>query len=72
MPQADLSQQGKLELVLDLKGELLEGPLWDARTKRLLFIDINKQHIHIYDPQAKSESRSAAPNPAAHVHHAEA
>lgn len=53
---SDLSQKGKLELVLDLKGELLEGPLWDDRTKKLLFIDINKQHIHTYNPHAESES----------------
>lgn len=53
---SDLSQKGKLELVLDLKGELLEGPLWDDRIKKLLFIDINKQHVHIYDPHAESES----------------
>lgn len=56
MPSADLSQKGKLELVLDLNGELLEGPLWDDRTQKLLFIDINKQHIHTFDPEAKSDS----------------
>ena len=56
MPTADLSQKGKLELVLDLNGELLEGPLWDDRTQKLLFIDINKQQIHTFDPEAKPDS----------------
>lgn len=56
MPSTELSQKGKLELVLDLDGDLLEGPLWDDRTKKLLFIDIDKQQIHTYDPHAKSDS----------------
>lgn len=55
MPQADLSQQGKLQLVLDLNGELLEGPIWDDRINKLHFIDINYQQIHTFDPHAESE-----------------
>lgn len=55
MSQARLSEQGKLELVLDLNGDLLEGPTWDARIRKLHFIDIDKQLIHTYDPHAESE-----------------
>lgn len=55
MPQADLSQQGKLELVLDLNGELLEGPIWDERIRKLHFVDINYQLVHTLDPHAESE-----------------
>ncbi|KAL3150792.1 hypothetical protein ABBQ32_000558 [Trebouxia sp. C0010 RCD-2024] len=55
MTQADLLQQGKLELVLDLKGDLLEGPVWDDRIKRLHFVDINGQLIHTLDPDTKSQ-----------------
>ncbi len=56
MAQAELLQQGKLELVLDLKGNLLEGPIWDERVKKLHFIDINGQLIHTFDPNAKSQT----------------
>jgi len=38
------------ELVLDVRAELGEGPLWDDRRKRLLFVDIMKGHIHEFDP----------------------
>ena len=55
MVQADLSQQGKLELVLDIKGELLEGPIWDERIKKLHFVDINGQQIHTFDPNDESQ-----------------
>ena len=55
MVQADLSQQGKLELVLDIKGELLEGPIWDERIKKLHFVDINAQQIHTFEPDSKSQ-----------------
>ena len=56
MSSADLSQQGKLELVLDLNGELLEGPSWDERIRKLHFIDINGQHIYTFDPHEQSEA----------------
>ena len=55
MVQADLSQQGKLELVLDIKGELLEGPIWDERIKKLHFVDINAQQIHTFEPDSESQ-----------------
>lgn len=54
MSTGDLSKQGKLELVLDLNGELLEGPIWDDRIQKLHFIDINKQLIHTFDPHTDS------------------
>lgn len=55
MVQADLSQQGKLELAIDVQGELLEGPIWDERIKRLHFVDINGQRIHTFDPDNNSQ-----------------
>lgn len=54
MPSADLSQQGKLELILDLRGQLLEGPIWDERISKLHFVDINGQHIYTFDPDEES------------------
>lgn len=39
-----------VELVLDAKAELGEGPIWDDRRQRLLFVDIMRGHIHDFDP----------------------
>jgi sugar lactone lactonase YvrE len=38
------------ELAYDVRLELGEGPLWDDRTQRLLFVDIMRGHIHEFDP----------------------
>jgi sugar lactone lactonase YvrE len=38
------------ELVLDIRAELGEGPLWDDRRGHLLFVDIMRGHIHEFDP----------------------
>lgn len=38
------------ELVLDIRTELGEGPLWDDRRNRLVFVDIMRGHIHEFDP----------------------
>jgi len=38
------------ELALDARAELGEGPLWDDRRQRLLFVDILRGHVHEFDP----------------------
>jgi len=38
------------ELALDSRCELGEGPIWDYRTGRLLFVDINGHRVHSFDP----------------------
>jgi len=38
------------ELACDVRLDLGEGPLWDDRTQRLLFVDIMRGHIHEFDP----------------------
>jgi sugar lactone lactonase YvrE len=38
------------ELVLSLRADLGEGPVWDTRTQRLVFVDIIAGRIHDYDP----------------------
>jgi len=43
------------ELVLDARTELGEGPLWDDRRQRLLFVDIMRGHIHEFDPVKRSD-----------------
>lgn len=40
----------KVELALDIRTELGEGPLWDDRAQRLLFVDIMRGHVHEFDP----------------------
>ncbi len=38
------------KLVQDARAELGEGPLWDARTAELLWVDINEGVVHRFDP----------------------
>jgi sugar lactone lactonase YvrE len=38
------------ELVLDVRAELGEGPIWDAALRRLLFVDIHQRRLHSFDP----------------------
>jgi sugar lactone lactonase YvrE len=40
----------QVELALDIRTELGEGPLWDDRRQRLLFVDIVPGHVHEFDP----------------------
>lgn len=39
-----------VELALDVRAELGEGPLWDDRRQRLLFVDIMRGRVHEFDP----------------------
>jgi sugar lactone lactonase YvrE len=39
-----------VELVLDARAELGEGPIWDDRRQRLVFVDILRGHVHEFDP----------------------
>lgn len=48
-----------VELILDVQAELGEGPLWDEQTKRLYWVDILKETLHIYDP-ATGENQTYA------------
>jgi sugar lactone lactonase YvrE len=43
------------ELVLDAHADLGEGPLWDARTSELLWVDIMAGLVHRYDPAAGTD-----------------
>lgn len=44
-----------IELALDAKAELGEGPIWDAATSRLLFVDIMRGRVHEFDPASGSD-----------------
>lgn len=39
-----------VELVCDARTELGEGPIWDHRRKRLVFVDINREQVHEFNP----------------------
>jgi sugar lactone lactonase YvrE len=38
------------ELVVDARAEVGEGPRWDARVGRLLWVDIHGAAVHLFDP----------------------
>ena len=46
-----------IELALDARAELGEGPIWDADRARLLFVDIMRGHVHEFDPVDRPRSR---------------
>src|SRR6185503_21319844 len=41
-----------VDLVLNAQAELGEGPLWDAARQRLVFLDIMRGHVHLFDPES--------------------
>jgi sugar lactone lactonase YvrE len=43
------------ELAVDARAELGEGPLWDARTGELLWVDINQGVVHRFHPASGAD-----------------
>jgi sugar lactone lactonase YvrE len=43
----------KVELVVDAKAALGEGPCWDEKHQLLYWVDIMNAHVHIYNPVQK-------------------
>ncbi|HEX6323285.1 MAG TPA: SMP-30/gluconolactonase/LRE family protein [Vicinamibacterales bacterium] len=41
-----------VELAVDCRCELGEGPIWDDRVGRLLFVDIDGHQVHAFDPRS--------------------
>jgi sugar lactone lactonase YvrE len=48
-----------VDVAIELQAKLAEGPRWDARTQRLLWVDINGCALHVWDP-ARGEDRAIA------------
>ena len=46
---------GKLELLLDIKATLGEGPSWDAARECLYWLDVYAGHLHVYDPKSGAD-----------------
>ncbi|HEX6419822.1 MAG TPA: SMP-30/gluconolactonase/LRE family protein [Acidimicrobiales bacterium] len=45
-----------VEVVPGLRAEHAEGPLWDAATARLWWVDIVGREVHCYDPLARDDT----------------
>lgn len=45
-----------VELALDCRCELGEGPIWDHRSGLLLFVDINGHRVHTLEPSSAREA----------------
>jgi len=43
------------EVALDVRAELGEGPIWDDRRRRLLFVDIMRGRVHEFDPASGAD-----------------
>lgn len=41
-----------VDVALDCRCELGEGPIWDDRVGRLLFVDIDGHQVHAFDPRS--------------------
>src|SRR5689334_8574311 len=39
-----------VEVALDLRAQHPEGPMWDADTARLWWVDITSERVHRFDP----------------------
>ncbi len=44
-----------VELVLDARSLHGEGPIWDAPSQRLYWVNISEGEVHIFDPAAKTD-----------------
>ncbi len=44
------------ELVVDARAQLGEGPCWQARTGRLMWVDIEGGKLHVHDPEGEPDA----------------
>lgn len=50
-----------VEVALDVRAQHAEGPLWDARTARLWWVDITGERVHCFDPASGSDCSWSTP-----------
>jgi sugar lactone lactonase YvrE len=53
---------GQAEFLLDVGARLAEGPVWDDRTQRLLWVDIEGRRLHWYDPATREDRSLVMPS----------
>jgi sugar lactone lactonase YvrE len=46
-----------MELAIDARAELGEGPSWDAAARRLIWVDITAELVHRFDPASGRDER---------------
>jgi sugar lactone lactonase YvrE len=51
------------ELFVDARARLGEGPVWDARSERLVWVDIEGQALHSTDPETGATTAQLMPMP---------
>lgn len=51
----------EVEVFLDLRSQHAEGPLWDAETARLWWVDITAQRVHCSDPSTCIDTSWSTP-----------
>jgi sugar lactone lactonase YvrE len=56
-----------VDLVLDVKAQLGEGPIWDTARKRLIFVDIMRGEVHEFDPVTGTDRAIHLPEPVGSV-----
>ena len=49
------------EVALDIRSQHAEGPLWDAATARLWWVDIAGERVHCFDPESGSDCSWSTP-----------
>jgi xylono-1,5-lactonase len=45
----------QVDVALHIRAQHAEGPLWDAETARLWWVDITGERVHCFDPQSSSD-----------------
>jgi sugar lactone lactonase YvrE len=50
-----------VEVFMDLRAQHAEGPLWDAETARLWWVDITAERVHCSDPATSIDTSWATP-----------
>jgi sugar lactone lactonase YvrE len=50
-----------VEVALHVRAEHAEGPMWDAATERLWWVDITGERVHCFDPQSGSDISWSTP-----------
>ena len=44
-----------VEVAIDARAELGEGPRWDVSTRRLLWVDVEGPALHVFDPESGAD-----------------
>jgi sugar lactone lactonase YvrE len=50
-----------VEVALDVRAQHAEGPLWDAATGRLWWVDITGERVHCLDPRSGADCSWGTP-----------